>query len=262
MSAITQVERDKETTVNAPAPIGHNQPPSPFEEISAEIENLYGEAKNWCDGTPIDNQAQADAVGDLINMIRDAAKRADALRKQEVKPFDEGKAEVQTRYAPLIADTKATKGKTVLALAACKQVLTPWLEKIEAAKREAERSAREEADRKHREAEEAQRQAHALKDLEAREEAEKAAADAKAAEKDAKRATNEKAGAKHSTGRAVSLRTTYTPVLVDAQKAARHYWPLRKSEFEALLNRLAKADVANGAREIPGFEIREEKVAR
>ena len=48
------------------APGGNNPPePTPFEQSRDEIEGLYLEAKNWADGTPIETQEQADAVGRL-----------------------------------------------------------------------------------------------------------------------------------------------------------------------------------------------------
>jgi hypothetical protein len=48
--------------------------------------------------------------------------------RKRPKPFDEGKAEVQGRYNPLIQDKR---GKTDLAIAACNDTLKPWLKKIE-----------------------------------------------------------------------------------------------------------------------------------
>jgi hypothetical protein len=73
------------------------------------------EAKNFCDGAAIENQAQADTVARLIDDFRAAQKAADDARKEEARPFDEGKAAVQEKYAVLIADTKAQKGQIVRA---------------------------------------------------------------------------------------------------------------------------------------------------
>ena len=121
------------------ATIGHNQPPpepTPFEVISAKIQDLYEEAKNWCDGEPISTQGQADEVSKLMNMIREAEKEADKLRKDEVAPLDEAKKEVQDRYNPLIGKTTKITGKTVMALDACKAALSddqPYIEKCRAA---------------------------------------------------------------------------------------------------------------------------------
>ena len=80
--------------MNTIATIGHNSPPSPFEEIKTRIEDLYGEAKQWLDGEPVTTQDQANALNTLENRIREAAKEAEALRKGEVKPLDDAKAEL------------------------------------------------------------------------------------------------------------------------------------------------------------------------
>src|SRR3546814_8195285 len=84
------------TAATAPK-IGHNNPPSPFDDIKAEIEALHEEARGWLDGEPVASQGQADALDKLKGMIRDAEKKAENLRKAEVKPFDDGKAAVQAR---------------------------------------------------------------------------------------------------------------------------------------------------------------------
>lgn len=242
------------------ATIGHNNPPTPFEEVEKEITDLYGEAKNFLDGEPISTQGMADAVSNLLNLIRAAEKKADALRKEEVQPFDEGKAAVQERYAPLIADTKTKKGMTVLAADACKKALTPWLEKIDAEKRAAAEAARKEAEEKERLAREAMR-ASKPDDLEAREAAEKLVEDAKKADRMANRAEKATTKAAGGIGKAVGLRTDYVPELTDGVAAARHYWTTKRAEMEAFLLDLAKKDVRAGKREIPGFTIKEEKKA-
>src|SRR3954462_1773802 len=112
------------------AGIGHNNPPA-FEAIKVHVDDLMVEAKNWCDGSAIESQAQADVVAKLIDDFRSAAKAADEARKEEAKPFDEGKAKVQEKYGALIADTKGQKGQIVRALEALKATLTPWLQKLE-----------------------------------------------------------------------------------------------------------------------------------
>jgi hypothetical protein len=142
MTATMEADRSTEGMSEAVATAGHNNPPepTPFEKISEEIETLYGEARLWLDGEPVATQGQADGIAKLLNMIRDAAKRADLLRVAENKPFDDGKAEVQRRYAALIADTKGMKGKTTIATDACKKALAPWLDKLDREmKAEAER---------------------------------------------------------------------------------------------------------------------------
>lgn len=244
----------------APA-IGHNNPPTPFDEISSRIESLYDEAKGWLDGDPVETQGQADALNRLINMIREAAKEAEVLRKEEVAPFDEGKAEVQARYNQLIANTKSVKGKTVLALDVAKKALTPWLEKLDAEKREAEKKAREEAEAARKAAE----QAFALSEadnLSAREEAEALLAAAKEKEQAAAKAANEKAHAKSDSGRATGLRSEWVAEITDAREFARWVWVNRKTEMDEFLVKVAKDVVRqNHTQAIPGLNIREERKA-
>lgn len=239
--------------------IGANNPPddTPFEAIKVHIDDLYAEAKGWLDGEPITTQGQADAVSNLLNMIREAEKAADAERVKENEPFDTGKAEVQARYAPLIANTKAVKGKTVLASEACKAALQPWLTKLDAEKRAAAEAARLEAERLANEAAEAARAAGG--NLEAREQAEELISEAQRAEKAATAAAKDTAKASGGFGRAASLRSSYRADMTDPVAAARHYWEVRREECETFFLGLARADVLAGKREIPGFDVIEER---
>lgn len=247
-----------QSLLSEPAIIGHNNPPepTPFELSRDEIELLAMEARNWADGTCIETQMQADAVGKLINDLRAAAKTADARRVAEKKPLDDAAAEIQARYNPLI---QKDKGKTDLAISACKAALAPYLKKLDDLKQEEIRAARAEAElvaKQAREAMEARRQ----NDLASLEAAEALAAEAKQLEAYAKRAEKVSVSAKGG-GRAVSLRTVYRTELVDLREAARHYWIERRDDFEAVLLKWAEQDVAAGKRAVPGFTITEEKVA-
>lgn len=238
--------------------IGHNNPPAPtpFELSRDEIELLVMEARNWADGTGVETQMQADAVGKLINDLRAAAKTADARRVEEKKPFDDAAAAVQARYNPLI---QKDKGKTDLAIASCKAILAPYLKKLDDIKQAEIKAAREEAElvaKQAREAMEARRQ----NDLTSVEAAEALAAEAKQLEAYAKRTERISVAAKGG-GRSVSLRTVYRTELSDLREAARHYWQERKTDFEAVLLKWAEQDVAAGKRAIPGFTITEDKVA-
>src|SRR5690606_18229099 len=124
-------------------------------------------------------------------------KAADDARKEENRPFDEAKAKVQAKYAPLFAPpTNKQAGKVFKAIDALKATLAPFLRKLDEEKREAERVAREAADKAARDAAEAMREA-AANDLGAREEAEAKVAEAEAAQKAASAAARDKA---HATG--------------------------------------------------------------
>jgi len=239
--------------------IGANNPPAPttFEAVKARIDDLMVEARNWADGAQIESQEQADTVARLMEEFRKAQKAADDARRAENEEFDRGKAAVQEKYAPLIADTKAKKGVVVLALESLKACLTPWLNKVEAAQRA-------EAERLRKEAEEiAQAAAAALQsadvtDLVSREEAQELADIASGAFSAARQAEQQKAHA-HGGGRATGLRSYFTPRLIDPKEALLHYLARRPEDVRSWLFSMAESDVAAGARSIPGFAIDEER---
>jgi hypothetical protein len=238
--------------MNVVAAIGHNNPPlSPFESHRANIDDLYAEAKNWCDGDPITTQPQADEVSRLLGMIREAESAADASRKDEAKPYDDAKAEIQERYNLLIGNTKTVKGKTVLAAEACKAALLPFLKAQEAEREAIAKAAREEADRKVKEASAAAQAAAG--DLEAMEQAEALIASARKADKAASKVENSTASAA-GLNRAVSLRTYWSAEVTDLKEACRHYWSTNPDAFMPLIAQLANTDVLAGKRTIPGVK--------
>lgn len=240
---------------NPRAVIGGNMPPepTPFEKAEKEVNDLYAEAALWLDGKPIDSQAQADDLSNLLNMIRAAEKRAEEARKAEKQPHSDAAKAVDAKYKPLI-------GTCQLASDACKKAIAPWLAQVAAAQEAAAAEARRVAEEKTRQAQEAIRAAEAT-NLEARAAAELKIEEAKEAEKRAARAAKATANAGGGVGRAVGLRTIRRPVFSDPILAARHYWLKENNEYCAFLLSLAERDVRNGATVIPGFEIIEEKKA-
>lgn len=231
---------------------------TPFDLIEEDASDFLVEVRNWCDGSGVETQAQADEVSRLLDHGRKLAKAADDARKEENRPHDEAKAAVQAKYAPLFADPKTkTPGHIFKALDALKATLAPFLQKQEAAKREVERLAREEADRKAAEAAEAMRQANAA-NMEAREAAEALLRQAEEAERAAKAAVKDKA---HAMGgdRAIGLRSRWVATMADAHEAAGHFWRLNPAAFHALLQKLADDEVRAGKRSIPGFTVTEER---
>ena len=241
------------------APIGDNGAPAvtSFEAIEEEIRTLHGEAKNWLDGEPIANGGQAEAVGKLRDMLRDAAGRAEKMRKEEAKPFDDGKAEVQGRYNPLI---QKDRGLTDLAIKACNSALAPWLKKIEDDQRAEAAAKMQAANEQAYQASRSAVEARDSCDLAKRETAEELLKSAKAALGDAKRADNAKpqvAGMK----KAIGLKSEWHPVLVDPAAALAHYRKEQPALLKQWLFEQAQKDVRAGARSIPGFDVKEERVA-
>src|SRR3546814_3853703 len=84
---------------DATAPIGHNNPPepTPYEAILTDVQDLSETAQGFLDGDPINDQATADMVAKLIDEARKGQKAAEDLRKEEAKPFDDGKKAVQAK---------------------------------------------------------------------------------------------------------------------------------------------------------------------
>lgn len=234
---------------------GHNNPPkpTPYEAIKLHIDDLMETAQGFLDGEPVTTQAMADEVGKLLAAAREAEKAAEAQRKIEVKPFDDGKAEVQARYNPL-------KAKCSLASDTAKRALAPFLAAEQARKDAEAAEARRVANEKAAAAQAALRAAAAT-DLAARAEAERLLKDASRAERDANRASKGKAMAAGG-ARSVSLRSVWTPTLTDPAAALKHYRTAQPEALKAWLIDQAGKDVSSGIRSIPGFNITEEKVAQ
>lgn len=242
--------------------IGGNNPPelTPFEIAEKAVNEIYDETVLWLDGQKIDSQELADGVANLLAEIRKAEKLADDTRTAEKAPLDEAVKAIQAKYAPLIADTKSMKGKTVLAAQACKAALQPWLDAEDRRLAAEAAAARAEADRKRQEAEAALRASEA-DNLAEREAAEEQLREARKAEAAANVASRKTATAGGAFGRAVGLRTGWEVVLDDPQAAARHYWTTDRSALDTLLLSLAERDIKAGKRGIPGVVIVEKKTA-
>lgn len=211
----------------------------PYDLVKEKIDDLYAEAKQWLDGTEIKTEAEAEGVEKLLAMARAHLDEADTERKIEAKPFDDGKAEVQGRYNPIMDRAK-------LIAKASKDALTPWRDKIAARKRaEAEEVARaaEEADRK---AEEAAKNAKG--DLGATEIAEGAA-------EEAKRLTRTASKLNRNIDKGLGLRTRYEVEVSDLKAACVYYYRRDPDKFKGFVKTLAEEDVRGGKREIDGIII-------
>lgn len=223
---------------------GGNNPPV-FDAHKANIDDLREEAGAWLDGKAVENADEAEGINTLLDLARQAVKAADEARSTEKKPHLDAAKAVDAQWKPLI-----DAGQRVVDC--CKKALTPW--NIKEAERKAAEAARAraEAEAEARAAREAEIAASgALSDAD---QAEQLAWSAKQAAKIAKSA--EKAA---STG--LGLRTTYRAELTDINAAVKHYWAVRRESFEDLVTDLAAQDVRAGKRQIPGFNIIEEKKA-
>ena len=232
------------------APPLDDAPPTPFAAIVAEIDDLYGEAKNWADGEPISSPEVAEQVTALYNGLHAAGKKADELRVDEKKPHDDAADAVQAKFKPYV-DPKS--GKVALGKSALGDLLTAWRTKVAEEKAAAAAKAREDADKVAAEAQAAIRASSG--NLEAREQAEKLLDESKRAGKIAARA--DKAA---TTG--LGLRTVWAARVEDPGAALDWAYEKHPQAFIDLVQSLADTAVLHGTRSIPGFVIVESKVAR
>lgn len=233
--------------------IGHNNPPA-FLACDADISDLYDEAKHFLDGAAIETQGQAEAVAAILDRARKAWKAADEQRKTEKRPHDEAAQAVQDQWNPLLTKAKRLEGVAKTAIGA-------WQLKLEAEQRAEAARLAQEAEQARIAAQEATRAQHGAERLEDAEDAEAIIKRAKQAEAAAARADKAKPLVATGGGRAVTLRTYWTPELTDAHAALVHYMQRQPDELKAWLLDQARKDVNGGARDIPGFKINEERKA-
>jgi hypothetical protein len=243
---------EADTLINPRAVKGDNAPPA-LDLHKLHIEELLAEAQGFLDGEPIADQAQADAIGTLLGMLREAKKGADAARADEKRVHDEAGKAVQAAWLPII-------NRADLALDTAKKALAPWLEAQEAEKRAVAEAARLEAETKAAAARAAMQAADPT-NLADRERVEALLKDASKADKAANRAAKDKPMAAGH-GRAVSLRSRFTAVLTDSAVALKHFKETQPAALRQFLTDQAQADVNAGARAVPGFRVDEERVAQ
>ena len=241
--------------LNPRAVIGGNNPPSdPIDEALTAIQDLYDEAKNFCDGEPIDSEEMHDTVTALYDQLHEAGKAADALRVEAKRPLDLQIAAIQDRFNPFI---QPKKGKVDIGKSELGKLLSAWRARIAAEKEAAARAAREEADRIARAAQsamQASRSAAGSGNLEERERAESLVQEAKAVEREALRQDKQ---ATTGTG----LRTVWHATLEDAEQALDWGYTRDPAAFVALCQNMADAAVRGGLRVVPGFKVESERVA-
>lgn len=248
--------------MNAPNPrvvIGDNNPPAdPLEAITIHVETLFETAQGFLNGDPIASEEEAADVARLIADTRQIKTDAEALRKAEAKPFDDGKAAVQARWTPITDDKK---GRCALIIQTALKVQTVWLAKVEARKVEAARLARIAADEAQAKAIE-MAQAVDRTNLEARAAVDAAFDQADAALKAASRAEKDKAQAKGGDAKAIGLVSVWTATITDRRAALNHYIQRNPDDFVELIQSLADHEARHGPRNAKGVTFTEGRVAR
>lgn len=260
-------------SLNPRAVVGGNNPPADepaeatnsvtpgWEAVKVHMDDLLTEAANWADGAEVINQDQADNVGKLRQLLQDAASLADKARVAEKAPLDKQIADIQDRYNAYIAPMKNKHpGSVSKAVTALGNVLSVWLNKLDAEKREREDVARKEAELAAAKAIEARKALDTSTDLAASDEAAALLDAAEDAAKALRSVEREKVQAKGEF-RAIGLRSYWRaePIEGEGGKALVYYAKRYPERVKAFLQALADEDVSSGARDIPGFNIIEEK---
>lgn len=232
--------------------IGDNKGPAldPFADVTKTIDDLFQTAEDFCDGEVISSQKMHDAIEKIHDELQVAYNVAEKLRKEEKKPHDDKAKAVQSKFNPYIQDKK---GKVFLGKQACQTLLAPWRKKIADEKAAAAERARIAADAAKLEAEKAIQESAG--NLTERVAAEEQLAHAKSLDKGAKRANKDA-----TTG--LGLRTVWLTEIVDAEKALDWAYRRDPQAFTDLVMSMARSAVHGGMREISGFKITEDKVAR
>lgn len=215
-----------------------NNPPADA-AFSLHIDELFTLLSN---AGEVSNDEQEQAVDDLLDQFRKASKDADAARAVEKKPFDEQAKAVQAKWKPIT--TKADRGA-----AECKSLLTPYRVRKQAAKDEAARLARQEAEERQKAAQEALK---ASDDLEAKFHA----------EEQLKQASKLVASANRADREATGLRTVWEAEVTDRRAAHNHYIKTNPEAFANLIQELADRDARGSRAPVPGIIFHERKIAQ
>jgi hypothetical protein len=170
--------------MNAPAPIGHNNPPDPLDDALAPYGDHIEEAANWLDGAAVETEDQMRAVDALLMRIKMAERAVTEAKEAEAKPLHDAWKASLARYKPTLDDLARIKKGLVAAVDGFKR-------RLAAEKAERERKARAEADAAARAAAEAARAAQAT-DLEAQRAAAEAQRSADLAQAQAAAASRDK----------------------------------------------------------------------
>lgn len=227
--------------------IGHNMPPA-IDAFSMALDDVYMTAKDYLDGAPVENQAQADAIGVIMATARRIRRDADTARAEEKQPHDLASKAVQEKWRPLL-----TRADNIVT--AAQKPLTAFLEAEQARQREAAEAARIEALRLQQEAQ-AARQASAG-NLAAVEQAEALQKDADRAVKAAGRAEKAKPNVA-GMDRAVGLRSHQVATVTDHRALLEHVMKTDPAPLKAWLNEYARKSLPA---QLPGVTITSERRA-
>ena len=241
-----------------------NAPPDPLGAHTAHIDDLYTEAGNWLDGAEIENAAQAEAVDALITDFKEAIDAAKASEVAQTKPLQDEVKAIQESFWPLIGETKKVTGKAIRAKTMLLALKSRWARKVEAEATTRAEALRKEAAAQAQAAADAARAAQGAGDLQAAESAEDLIKVAQATLRAATQAEKPSVSGMRNNWVVVG----FAPVAQDdgtaisGQRALLlHYLKTDPGAITDACLELARADVRNGRRVLPGLIIENERRA-
>ena len=220
--------------------IGGNAPP-PDAAMSLHVDDLFSLLSDTLAGGTVSNDEQDAAIDAILDDFRKAGQDAEKIRKAEKEPHLEAGRQVDAKWKPIT--DKAARGAS-----ACKEALTPYRTAKQAAKDEAARKAREEAEARAKAAQDALRKSD---DLET----------AFAAEQEFEVAQKLVATANKIDRSATGLRTYWEAEITDRKAALLHYIARQPEQFSALIQTLADHDARTTRAPVPGVVFHERKKA-
>jgi hypothetical protein len=228
--------------------IGDNMPPIEYNNMEYlnhvdAVNAIVDDAHAILTGVPVENEKQYIIVKDLQDSLKKIRLAAEKQRKIDKQPYLDGSSQIESNY-------KALNVKVTTAESAARECVQPYLQKLEEERIEAQKQAQEEKEKAERELAEAHESKQGA-DLEESERINELADELKEKEKQAN---------KTKRPIATGMKTVFTPTITDKVEVIKHYWT-DPSLVETLM-KLINADIRSGKREIPGVEIKEERVAR
>lgn len=131
---------------DALAPIGHNNPPDPIDQITAAHEAHREEADNWLDGSLVENEGQMKAVDELRGSMRQWRLGLERGQKEATAPLRAVYQAELDRWKPTIEDAKRYEAALVSVQEPFKKLLLAQKEAEKKAAWEAANKARQEAE--------------------------------------------------------------------------------------------------------------------
>ncbi len=219
--------------------IGHNGGPdfSILEALQIDASDLADEVDNL---GAVENEAQADAVRELIARVKSSGKALDASKDAEKRPHLDANIEIESRYKPI--KTAVTK-----TLAAAQNALTPYSVRLANEREATAKALRDEAKRITDKA-----ASMAVNDVQSDIARESAIKEAEAIKSDARRLEREATG----------LVTSWEAEITDYLAFGKWAWSNRQAQYLQFLDDLASKEVRTLKADLPGMTAHERKRAR